>query len=140
MKNPPHFNVPFLTLFWWSKKSTLFPRTFSPCNFAGRKIHIVSTYFFCRDFFGGQDIHVFFHVLFFDTISIVEKSTLLPLTFFILILMVEKSTLFARTFTDKISMGKNLTSILVQLQPNGNIRGFPLLVTLKSWLLQDCPL
>ena len=61
-----------------------------------------------------------------------EKSTLLPLTFFILILIVEKSTLFARTFTDKISMGKSSTSILVQLQPNGNIRGFPLLVTLES--------
>ena len=53
--------------------------------------------------------------------------------------MVEKSTLFAHTFFDKISAGKNPTSFLDKLQANNeNIPGgFPLLVTLKNWLLQD---
>ena len=68
----------------------------------------------------------------------VEKSTLFPCTFFDAISLVEKSTLFAGTFFDKILRGKNLTSFFLKLQANENIRGgFPLLVTLKNWFLQD---
>ena len=76
---------------------------------------------------------------FFDVISLVEKSTLLLLPFFIVNLLVEKSTLLTRTFFYEILMGKISMPFLVKLQAIENIReGFPLLVTLNSWLLQDC--
>ena len=53
--------------------------------------------------------------------------------------MVEKSTLLTRTFLYEILMGKISMPFLVKLQAIENIReGFPLLVTLNSWLLQDC--
>ena len=58
--------------------STSFPRTFFRCNFDGRKIHVVSTYFF-------------------DVISIVEISTLFLLTFFDVIWMGKNSISFLVT-------------------------------------------
>ena len=103
-------------------------------NFAGREIHVVSTYFF--DVISLVEISTFFPRTFFDVISLVDKSTLFHFTFFNVILLVELSTLFASTFSDEILMNGNSTSSLVKLQANENIRGgLPLLVTLKSWLL-----
>ena len=146
----------FLDVISLIEKSTSFPRTFFLCNFDGRKNHVVSTYFFWCNF-DGRKIHVLPRT-FLDIISLVEKSTLLPrtsfrvfslvekstsftLTFFNVILMVENSTVFTRTFFEEISRGKNLTSFLVKLQANENLRGgFLLLGTLKNWLLQDCSL
>ena len=44
--------------------------------------------------------------------------------------------LLALTFFDDISMGKSSMSFLVKLQANENIwGGFPLLITLKIWIL-----
>ena len=107
------------------------------CNFADRKINVVSTLFFQLNF-EGEKTHVISTYLFrcsFDDWNI----HLFPLTFFNVILTVEKSTLFTRTFFDEISTGKNLRSFLVKLQANENIRGgLPLLATLKNWLLLDC--
>ena len=85
----------------------------------------------------------------------VEKPTLFPRTFFDVILLVQKFTLFPRTFLNVILMVKNprclhvlfstkfdgqkFDVVLVKLQANENIRGgFPLLLTLKSLLLQEC--
>ena len=52
--------------------------------------------------------------------------------------MVEKSVLFRCHFLHKISIGKKSASFLLNLKANENIRGgFPLLVTLKTQLLQD---
>ena len=99
-------------------------------NFDGQKTHVVSQTFV--GIISLVEKSTLLPRTFFDVMSLVEKSTLLTLTFSDVILMVEKSTLFARTFYDKISMSKNST-----LQANKNIRrGFPLLVTLKSCLLQ----
>ena len=99
-----------------------FPRHFHVlfrCNFSDLKIHIVSTYLF-------------------GVSSMVQKSTLFSLNFFDVTLMIEKSTLIARTFFDEISIARNPTSFLVKLQANENVwTGFPLLVTLKNWLLQN---
>ena len=80
---PRHFHV----LFW--------------CNFADRKIYVVSTYFF--DVISMVEKSTWFPRTFFNVISMVEKSTLLPRAFFDVISMVEKSTLFPRTFFDVIS-------------------------------------
>ena len=75
---------------------------------------------------------------FFDVVSLAKISTLFSLTLFHVIFMGEKPTLFARIFFDEISTGKISTLFLVKLQANeNNLRGFPLLVTLKNWLLQD---
>ena len=108
------------------EKSTSFPRTFFLCNFDGRKNHVVSKYFFWCNF-DGRKIHVLPRT-FLDVISLVEISK-----FFHVISMVEKSTVFTRTFFEEISRGKNLTSFLVKLQANENLRGgFLLLGTLKN--------
>ena len=89
------------------------------CNFADRKIDIVSRYFL-------------------GAILLVKIWTLFPHTFFDVILMVEKSTLFAHTFLNENLTGRKSTSLLVRLQANENIWGsFTLLVTVKSWILQD---
>ena len=85
----------------------------------------------------STNFHVF-GTYFFDVILLIEKSTLFPLTFFDVILMIWKSTLFARTFFDEISMRKKSMSCLVKLQTLNIWKGFPLLVTLKSWCLEDC--
>ena len=142
-------------IFRWSKNSHCFHVLFL-CNFAGRKIHVVSTCFFWRNF-TGRNYPRIFHVLIllvkifkffstyffrcnfdgrktpvvsvyvFDVISLVEISTLCPITFFDVTLMVEKSS-FRQNFD---RWGK--------LQGNENIRGgFSLLLILKSWLLQNC--
>ena len=94
-----------------------FPRHFCVlfrCNFYGRKIQVVSTYFF-------------------DIILLVEKSTLFPRTFFDVISMVEICTLFLLTFFDVILMGKDLTSLLVSCKLMKTFeKVFPVFVTLKE--------
>ena len=106
------------------------------CNFAGRNIHVFFTYFF--NVISIVEKLKLFPRTFFDVIALVKKLTLFSLTLFQVILMVKKSTLFASTFFDETSTGKNSTLFLVKLQANESIwGGFPLLVTLKNWLLQD---
>ena len=94
------------------------------CNFADRKIHLVSTYFFRRNF-AGRKIHVvstyffrrtgrkstLFPRTFFDVISMAEKSRLFPRTCFDVIFPVEISTLFLLTFYRGNFDGKKLTSL-----------------------------
>ena len=74
--------------------------------------HVISTYFFDVISWSKNPrrSHVFFEVIsmvekstsfprtFFGVISLVEKCLLFPRTFFNVILVVEKSALFARTF------------------------------------------
>ena len=109
----------FLDVISMVQNFTLFPRTV-----LGVTLMVQKSKLFPRIFFG--------------VIFLVEISTLFPRIFFNVILMVEKSTLFSRSFLDEFLTGRNLTLLLVRLQANENIRGgFPLLVTLKSWLLQD---
>ena len=119
-----------------------FPRHFRVrfrCNFDGRKIHVVSTYFLRRNF-AGQKIRVIF-TYFFDVILMVENSTLFPRTFFDVISMVEICTLFLLTFFDVILMGIDLISFLVSWKLMKTFeKVFPVFVTLNSWLLQDCSL
>ena len=91
--------------------STSFPRTFFRCNFDGRKIHVVSTYFF--DVISLVEKSTSFPRTFFDVISMVKKSMLFPRTLFDVISIVEISTLFLLTFFDVIWMGKNSISFLV---------------------------
>ena len=81
------------------------------CNFADRKIHVVSTYFFGCNFDGGK-IHVV-STHFLDVILMVEKSTLFPRTFFDVISMVKKSMSFPRTFFDVISFVEVSTVFLL---------------------------
>ena len=120
--NPRRFDVDITSI---SRRPNFdeFPRHFRVlfrCDFAGRKIHVVSTYFF-------------------DVISMVEKSTLFPRTFFDVISMVEICTLFLLTFFDVILMGKDLTSFLVSCKLIKTFeKVFPVFVTLNSCLLQDC--
>ena len=124
----------------WRPKFDKFLRHFHVlfwCDFADRKIHAVSTYFFGVILLVEKS--TWFPSTFSDVISIVEISSFFPRPFFDLILMVQKFTLFALTFFDEILMGKNSTSFLVKLQANENIwGGFLLLVTLKRSVLQDC--
>ena len=72
-----------------------FPRNFRVlfrCNFDGRKIHVVFTYFF-QCYFAGRKSTLFPRT-FFDVISMVEKSALFPRTFFDVISFIEISTVF----------------------------------------------
>ena len=81
------------------------------CDFAGRKIHVVSTYFF-RCNFNGQKIHIvstYFFRYNFDG----RKIHVVSRTFINVISMVKICTLFLLTFFDVILMGKDLTSFLV---------------------------
>ena len=128
-----------------------FPRHFRVlfrCNFDGRKIHVVSTYFF--DVISLVEKFTWFPRTFFDVISMVEKSTWFPRTFFDVISLVEKSTWFPRTFFDVISMveictlfllnffdvilmRKNLTSFLVSCKLMKTFEEvFPEFLTLNS--------
>ena len=151
-KFPRHFHV----LFWYNfadRKIHVVSTYFFRCNFVDRKIHVVFTYFF-RCNFDGQKIHVV-STYFFDVISMVAKSTLLPRAFFGVISFIEipcvSTYFFWRNFDDQIIhfvcthfFRRNFDEIEVvvaKLYANENIRGgFPLIVTLKSWLLQDCSL
>ena len=84
------------------------------CYFTGRKIHVFSTYFF-RCNFDGRKIYVV-STYFFDVISLIKLSTLfLPWS------VSPCFYLFFSTFLCRFS------------------RRFSL-VTLNSWLLQDCSL
>ena len=67
---------------------------------------------------------------FFYVISMVEKSTLFPLTFFNVTLMVEKSTLFPRTFFDVVSMVEKST-----LEPRTFFDVIPLVEISAAFLL-----
>ena len=93
-----HFHVLFRCNFA-DRKIHVVSMYFFRCNFDGRKIHVVSTYFF--DVISMVEKSIMFPRTFFDVISLVEISTMILLTFFDLILMVETSTLFAHTFLTK---------------------------------------
>ena len=54
-----------------------------------------------------------FQGVFFDVISLIEKSTLFPRTFFAVISMVEKYTLLPRAFFDVISLVEISTMFLL---------------------------
>ena len=89
----------------WKTKFDEFPRHFHVlfrCNFANRKIHDISMYFFRRSFTGWKILVN--STYFFGVILLLEKSSLFPRILFDVILMFEKSTLFPRTFFDVISM------------------------------------
>ena len=122
--NPRRFDVD-ITSICRRPNFDKFPRHFRVlfrCDFAGRKIHVVSTYFF-RCNFDGRKIHV------------------VSRTFISVISMVEICTLFLLTFFDVILMGKDLTSFLVSCKLMKTFeKVFPVFVTLNSWLLQDCSL
>ena len=94
-----------------------FPRHFRAhfrCDFAGRKIHVVSTYFF-RCNFDGQKIHF------------------VSRTFISIISMVEICTLFLLTFCDVILMGKDMPLFLVSCKLMKTFeKVFPVFVTLNS--------
>ena len=95
------------------------------CNFADRKIHGVSTYFF-RFNLDGWKIHVvstnFFRCNFSGQKIHVVFTDFIPCNF----------------DGRKKQMDEISTLFLVKLQANeNNRRSFPLLVTLKNWLLQD---
>ena len=110
----PRHSTYFFNVISLIEKSTAFPHTFF-------------------DLIWMVEKSTLFPQTFFDVISLVKKSMLFSLTLFHVILMVEKTTLFACIFFDEIS-----TLFLVKLQANeNNRRSFPLLVTLKNWLLQD---
>ena len=128
-----------------------FPRHFRVlfrCNFGGRKIHVVSTYFFDvisivekstwfpRTLFDVTSLvekSMWFPRTFLDVISMVEKSTWFPRTFFDVISMVEICTLFLLTFFDVILMGKDLTWFLVSCKLMKTFQKFfPVFVTLNS--------
>ena len=115
------------------EKSTWFPRIFFRCNFAGRKIHVVSTYFL-RCNFNGQKIHI--HIIskyFFRCNFDGRKIHVVSRTFISVISMVEICTLFSLTFFDVILMGKNLTSFLVSCKLMKTFeKVFPVFVTLNS--------
>ena len=131
--------------------STSFPRIFR-CNFANWK----SASFPCTFFvvISLVEKSTLFPRTFINAISLVEKSTLLPRTCFEVTSMDEKSTFFPSTFFDVISLVEISTLFLqwsvspcfylsfsTVLWANENRRGgFPVFVTLNSWLLQDCSL
>ena len=74
-----------------------------------------------------------------EVISLVQKSTLLPYTFFNVICLVEICTFFLLTFLDVILMGKNPILFLVSCQLMKILEEvFLVFVTLNSWLVQDC--
>ena len=96
------------------------------CNFADRKIHVASMFFFFdvilmvqkptsfqRTSFSVISMvkkYMLFPRTFFDAIVLVEISMLFPRTFFDVISMIQKSTLLRRTFFDVISLVKNSES------------------------------
>ena len=77
----------------------------SPC---GIRVDSTSTLRWYVDFQISTNFHVIF-TYFFDVISLVEKSTLFPLTIFDVISMVGKPTLSPRTFFNLISMVETYT-------------------------------
>ena len=112
------FSRHFQVLFWCNfadRKIYVISTYFFQCNFDSRKIHVVSTYLF-RCNFDGRKIYVvsmhFFRCNFFGQ-NIHVVSTMECVSMFLLI--------FSKF-----------------LKANENIRGgLPVLVTLNSWLLQD---
>ena len=120
-----------------------------------RRIHIDSTSIL-RQYVKDQ-ILTNFHVIstyFLDGISLIKKSTSFPRTFFDVISLVEKSMLFPHIlFTIILLVEKSMLVLPWSVSPcfylffstyleaNKNIWGaFPVIVTLNSWLLQDCSL
>ena len=111
-----------------------FPRHFHilfRCDFAGRKIHVVSTYFF-RCNFDGRRIHIvstYFFRCNFDG----RKIHVVSRTFISVTSMVVLCTLFLPTFFEVILMGKYLTSFLVSCKLMKTFeKVFPVFVTLNS--------
>ena len=102
------------------QKIRIVTKYFFPCNFDGRKIHLASTYFFRCNFF-HRSIHCI-------SIYIFRRNFDGRIIHFVC------TYFFRRNFDEfNVTIGKLLA--------NENIRGgFPLLVTLKSWLLQDSSL
>ena len=97
--NSDEFPRHFYVLFW--------------CNFADRKIYVISTYFF-HCYIEGPKIHVV-STYFFQRNFDGRKFTLFPRTYFGVISLVKKSTLFARIFFDEILTGRNSALLLVKL-------------------------
>ena len=91
--------------------------TFPVNSLVAQQAHQVESTSILRRYVEGQ-IWTNFHVIstyFFDVISLIEKSTLFPLTFFDVISMDEKSTLFTRTFFDVIYLVEISTLFLLTL-------------------------
>ena len=111
-----------------------FPRRFHVffrCNFADRKIHVASTYVY-RCYFTGRKIHVFSTYFFrcnFDGRKIYVVSTY----FFDVISLIKLSTLFL-PWSVSPCFYLFFSTFLCRFS-----RRFSL-VTLNSWLLQDCSL
>ena len=116
--------------------STLFPRIFQ-LNFDGRNIHVISTYFF-RWNFEGRKIHLVFTYFFwcnFDGWNIYVVST----HFFWCNISGRNIDVVSTYFFRGNFDWKKFGTVFGNLQANENIRGgFPVFVTLNSWLLQDC--
>ena len=72
---------------------------------------VISTYFF--DVISMVEKSTLVPRTSIKVISLVQKSTLFPYTFFNVICLVEICTLFLLTFLDVVLMGKNSTSFLV---------------------------
>ena len=85
-QRPRYFHILFRCNFA-DRKIHVVSMYFFRCNFDGRKILVVSTYFF-RCNFSCQIIHVV-STYFFGAISQVKKSMLFPRTFFGVIQLVE---------------------------------------------------
>ena len=95
-------------------------RVLSRCSFHGQKIHVVSTYFYRCNSDG-------------------RKTYVVSTYFFGCNCLVEICTLFLSTFFNVILIGKKLTWFLVSCKLMKTFeKFFPVLVTLNSWLLQDC--
>ena len=101
--NFDEFSCDFHLRFWCNfadRKIHVVSKYFFRRNFDGRNIHVVSTYLFWRNF-TGRNIHVFSTCLFWCNFYD-RKIHVVSTYFFHVILMVERSMLFARTFVRKI--------------------------------------
>ena len=127
---PRHFRVLFRCDFA-GRKIHVVSTYFFRCNFTGRKIHAVSAYFL-RCNFDGRKIHIvstYFFRCNFDG----RKIHVVSRTFISVISMVEICTLFLLTFFDVILMGKDLRSFLVSCKLMKTFeKVFPVFVTLNS--------
>ena len=141
---PRHFQVRFRSNFD-GRKIHVVSTYFFRCSFAGQKINMVSTYFLWCNFVGRKFrvISTYFFWCNFDGRKICIVST----NFFGCnfdgrkIHVVSTYFLLLLTFFDVIWMGKDLRSFLVSYKLRKTFeKVFPVFVTLNSWLLQDCSL
>ena len=131
MSNPGRFDVDIKSI---RRRLNFdeFPRHFHVlfrCNFADRRIHVVSTYSFWRDFagrkihavstyffrcnFDGRKTHVVSTYFFSTEFQWSKNPHCFHVCFFDVVCLVEISTMFLLTFFDVLLMGKNSTSFLV---------------------------